>query len=146
MTICIETKLLESSYSPPLAKSPKLKSVLTRTSLRFALLPFALLLCGNSFGNAGESVIPLLSGFDQERVAATYPPTDGKTLGELAKLLYRLRSVDPVKLQVMATRNANVSDSGASQSISIGDAVPLAGTIKSMQLVPIPKKLIEFLE
>lgn len=146
MTICIETKLLESSYSPPLAKSPKLKSVLTRTSLRFALLPFALLLYGNSFGNAGESVIPLLSGFDQERVAATYPPTDGTTLGELAKLLYRLRSVDPVKLQVMATRNANVSDSGASQSISIGDAVPLAGTIKSMQLVPIPKKLIEFLE
>ena len=136
MKICSNTTRLTCNCLPPIAKHIYLQCVLT----------LVFLMCGSSVGYTGESVIPLLSGFDQERVAATYPPTDEKTLGELAKLLYRLRAVDPTKLQSMATQNANESEPEASQTMSVGDAAPLNGTIKSMQLVPIPKKLIEFLE
>ncbi|MDB4807803.1 hypothetical protein OAH22_02990 [bacterium] len=136
MKICSNTTRLTFNCLPLIAKHVNLQCVLI----------LAFLLCGSSVGYTSESVIPLLSGFDQERVAAAYPPTDGETLGELAKLLYRLRSVDPTKLQSMATQNANESESGASQAMSVGDAASLAGTIKSMQLVPIPKELIEFLE
>lgn len=136
MKICSNMTRLSYNNMPPIAKHFDLKY----------LLPFLLLLTLSNIGFTGESVIPLLSGFDRERVAATYPPTNKKTLGELAKLLYRLRAIDPAKLQSMATRNANESDSGASQTLSVGDATPLTGTIKSMKLVPIPKELIEFLE
>ena len=113
---------------------------------RRGCLVFALLLCSCNFGHSGESAIPLLSGFDTERIAATYPPTDGETLGELAKLLYRMRSIDPIKLQTMATQNAETTDDGEPRPLLVGDAVPLTGTIKSMQLVPIPKQLTEVLE
>ncbi|MAI72599.1 MAG: hypothetical protein CMM01_17065 [Rhodopirellula sp.] len=128
-----KNRLALNSFSS-LARHFQLQSVIT----------LALIFSSSSIGFTGESVIPLLSGFDQERVAATYPPTDGNTLGELAKLLYRLRSVDPTKLQSMATQHER--EPGASQAMSVGDAGSLTGTIKSMQLVPIPKKLIEFLE
>ena len=94
MKICSNTTGLTCNCLPPIAKHIYLQCVLT----------LVFLLCGSSVGYTSESVIPLLSGFDQERVAATYPPTDEKTLGELAKLLYRLRAVDPTRLQSMATQ------------------------------------------
>ncbi len=138
MKICSNTIRLTFNCLPPTAKHVQQQHLL--------ILSLLLSISISRIGYTGESVIPLLSGFDRERVAATYPPTDGKTLGELAKLLYRLRSVDPAKLQSMATQDASHSKSGTSQTISVGDADQLSGTIKSMQLVPIPKKLIEFLE
>ena len=115
---------------------------------RRCVLTFALLLCSCccNFSHAGESVIPLLSGFDAKRVAATYPPTDEKTLGELAKLLYRLRIVNPTKLQAMATQDTTLAGDQKPGPLVVGDAVSTTGTIKSMQLVATPKKLIEFLE
>lgn len=136
MKICSNTARLTYKCLPTLAKHVDLQH----------LLPLFLLLTMSSIGFTGDSVIPLLSGFDRERVAATYPPTNGKTLGELAKLLYRLRSIDPAKLQSMATQGAIEPEIGASLAMSVGDATPLTGTIKSMQLVPIPTELIEFLE
>jgi hypothetical protein len=136
MKIYSNSTRLTFNCLPPLAKHIRLQ----------CLLSLVLLLSGNSVGNTSESVVPLISGFDQDRIAATYPPTDENKLGELAKLLYRLRAVDPAKLQSMATQNANELESGASPTTSVGDAAPLTGTIKSMQLVPIPKELIEFLE
>ena len=136
MNICSNTNVLYSTCFSPITRHFQLQSALILTLLVFS----------SSVGFTSESVTPLLSGFDQERVAATYPPTDDKTLGELAKLLYRLRSVDPTKLQSMASQNANESESGTARSISVGDAALLTGTIKSLQLVPIPKELTEFLE
>ena len=112
------------------------------------VLAFALLLCTCccKLGQTGESVIPLLSGFDAERVEGTYPPTDEKKMGELAKLLYRLRPVDPAKLQAMANQDARLPEGQETPPLTVGDAVSIKAKIKSMQLVPIPTKLIEFLE
>lgn len=136
MKICSRETQTEVNCSPAPFK-------LTQVHL---LMILAVLIWTGSNASAGESVIPLLSGFDRERVAATYPPTNEKTLGEVAKLLYRLRAVDPKKLQELAKANGNALEPGISPPISIGDAFELTGTIKSMQLVPIPKKLVEFLE
>jgi len=115
---------------------------------RRSVLTFAFLFCTCSFklGHTTESVIPLLSGFDAERVAATYPPTDEKKMGELAKLLYRLRTVDPAKLQAMANQNPNVPAGQETPPLKVGDAVAIKATVKSIQLAPVPKQLIEFLE
>ncbi len=115
---------------------------------RRSVLTFALLLCTCccKLGHTGESVIPLLSGFDAERVEATYPPTDQKKMGELAKLMYRLRPVDPAKLQAMANQDTSVPEGQEASPLTVGDAASIKGTIKSMQLVPIPTKLIEFLD
>lgn len=134
MKICSNTNWLAFNCFSLIAKYLQLQSVLV----------LALLFSSSSVGFTNESVIPLLSGFDEERIKATYPPTDEKTLGELAKLLYRLRSVDASKLQSMATQNE--LELGASQVFSVGDAATFKGTLKSMQWMPIPKELIEFLE
>ena len=71
MNICSNMTRLSYNNIPPIAKHFDLKY----------LLPFLLLLTLSNIGFTGESVIPLLSGFDRERVAATYPPTNKKTLG-----------------------------------------------------------------
>ena len=46
-----------------------------------------------------ESAIELLSGFDEERIEAAYPPSNEKTFGELAKLIYRLKNISRDSVQ-----------------------------------------------
>jgi len=95
-------------------------------------------------GVGGESALPLLSGFTADRIATAYPPTDEASLGELAKLMYRLRSVNPNTLQ---ERASGTSDPSRSESATaIGDAIKIEGVIEETQIVPVPEKLVEFLE
>jgi hypothetical protein len=84
-----------------------------------------------------DSAIPLLSGFNVERLEAAFPPDDESSLGELAKLVYRLRSLDSRSLSRLATD---------SEAIAIGDALNVQGTITRIQSVAIPNELVEYLE
>jgi len=84
-----------------------------------------------------DSAIDLLSGFDQQRIEAAYPPANDEAFGELAKLVYRLQTVSGDAL------GARVGDGS---EVAIGDAVAFEGAIVRSQMVPIPESLVEFLE
>jgi hypothetical protein len=84
-----------------------------------------------------ESAISLLSGFDTQRIDAVYPPTDDEAAGELAKLAYRLRSIDPDAL------DSKVGDSADAQ---LGDAVAIDGKIEEIQYLKVPARLVDVLE
>ena len=86
---------------------------------------------------SGESALPLLSGFDAARMEAVYPPEDDESAGELAKLLYRLRSVDAKSLQT------KVDDARGAR---LGDAVDVDGEIQEIEFLKVPSRLIEFVE
>lgn len=84
-----------------------------------------------------ESATDLLSGFDQSRIEATYPPVDDDALSELAKLIYRLNSVSAETLR---------SRAGDDGDVAPGDATSFQGKILQVRRVPIPESLVEFLE
>lgn len=84
-----------------------------------------------------ESAIPLLSGFDNERIEAVYPPSDDEAAGELAKLVYRLRSVDATAL---GSKEGEVDDA------LLGDVVAIDGKIQEIQLLNVPARLVDVLE
>ncbi len=83
-----------------------------------------------------DSAISLLSGFDPARIEAAYPPLDDDSAGELAKLVFRLLSVDPQALQ------SRVGDA----TNELGDAVQVQGRILNIMALKVPDRLIEFLE
>lgn len=97
----------------------------------------ALILASCSASALADSAIPLLSGFDQQRLEASYPPADEASLGELAKLVYRLRTLDTRSLTRLA---------GPADQATVGDALAVQGNIVSIQTLPVPSDLVEFLE
>jgi hypothetical protein len=83
-----------------------------------------------------DSAIPLLGKFDVPQIEAVYPPSDDESLGELAKLVFRLRSIDP----------AFLSDKVSSAANRLGDAARIDGPITSIKSLQVPERLVEFLE
>lgn len=83
-----------------------------------------------------DSALSLLSGFDRPRIEAAYPAVDDDSAGELAKLVYRLLSLDTRTLQSMA--DAEPSE--------LGDAMIVEGEIRNISAVKVPARLVEFLE
>jgi hypothetical protein len=94
----------------------------------------SLLMIGPSLA---DSAIVLLSGFDQARIEAAYPADNDESLGELAKLLYRL---GPIGSDALASR---LDQKGPMQ---VGDAVRVEGELVQVRRRPIPESLVEFLE
>ena len=88
-----------------------------------------------SVGKA-ESAIELLSGFDQERLEKTFPPTNPDSLSELCKLVYRLRGVNERKLEQLA-QNSPAKDPG--------DAIRQTGDLVNLNRVEVPARLQEYL-
>ena len=84
-----------------------------------------------------DSAVDLISGFDVDRVATTYPPTDDESTGELAKLIYRLQTVDDKTLQ---------SRVQSGEATAVADAVRYEGKVSAISVVNVPAKLVEFLE
>ncbi|QDT02897.1 hypothetical protein K227x_12760 [Rubripirellula lacrimiformis] len=92
-----------------------------------------------------EEVFDLLGGFDRTRIDACYPVVDDDTAGELAKLSYRLQRIAPTALAGRATPLALGPDA-QSDDIDIGSAVRFDGTIQSIDRIPVPPALVEYLE
>ncbi len=84
-----------------------------------------------------DSALPLLSGFDVERVEAIFPADADDQIGELAKLIYRLRQVSPESLESRVDSDAKPQ---------LGDAVRFSGVVQSIRSMEVPAKLAEFLE
>jgi len=108
---------------------------------------------------SGRSALDLLSGFDRQRLDGCFPPTDADSVGEVAKLLYRLRKLGGPSLQkrLGATRPAvadpSAGDSsgepGDGQSVrsaSVGDAARVGGTVQKIRRYQVPEKLVDVLE
>lgn len=95
-----------------------------------------------AFGTASQceadSALPLLSGFDAQRIETAYPPTNEDSLGELAKLLYRLRKVSPSTLEE--------KQDPPEPAINVGDVTEVSGVIEESKLVAVPQRLVEFLD
>jgi hypothetical protein len=85
---------------------------------------------------SADSAISLLSGFDVARIEAAYPAVDDDSAGELAKLVYRLLSIDSQALQ------SRVGDATS----ELGDAILVDGKIQNLLGLKVPDRLIEFLE
>ncbi len=83
-----------------------------------------------------DSAIALLGKFDAEQIERVYPATDDESRGELAKLVFRLRSVD----------SASLGAKVASQAARLGDAVRIEGEITSIAVITVPDRLVEFLD
>ena len=101
---CILARLESSRSTSPLFQRGSVMSQ-RRTFARRAFIGLAILVAlVTPQVTPADSAIPLLSGFDRERIDSVYPPTDEASLGELAKLVYRLRSLDPSTLKGLADR------------------------------------------
>lgn len=108
-------------------------------AIKFAAIKFtiAVAMVAVSQVSLADSAIPLLSGFDRERIDAAYPPGDETSLSELAKLAYRLRSLDPDSLAKLARADGEPA---------IGDVIPVEGAIERINMIAVPSSLVEYLE
>ncbi|TWU37054.1 hypothetical protein [Novipirellula artificiosorum] len=88
----------------------------------------------------GESDLRLLLGFDSERIKQTWPADNEDSIGELAKLLYRIDRISSGKLDQIAKSDAQ------RDARVLGDVVMVAGVIQSIRSIAVPPQLVEFLE
>ncbi len=83
-----------------------------------------------------DSAISLLSGFDQSRIEAIFPPTETESFRELAKLVYKVRSINQASLEALLQPSAMPE---------IGDALLIKGELAERKRVKIPEDLQEYL-
>ena len=95
-----------------------------------------LCISSSAFVRAG-SALELISGFDAERVASTYPAKAPESMAELAKLLYRVKKVDDEAL---------LQRVGEAESFSIGDAIEVEGTVDMLKRARVPERIAGFME
>lgn len=84
-----------------------------------------------------DSAIDLLSGFDESRIESAFPLGDGTAVGELAKMVYRLKTIRDDSLRDRLSAEAD---------LQLGDAVQLTGELVRARRVSVPDELVEFLE
>ncbi len=111
-----------------------------RIALNACVGAFALAVCLIAIRGFADSALPLLGGFDGDRIDSVYPPTDEPSVGELSKLIFRLRSIDPKSLE------AKVPTDAESAPHRLGDAVNVEGRITQIAALKVPQRLVEFLE
>ncbi len=109
-------------------------------NLKFCLLLLCIA-CSFSIGTGrptrGDSALELLSGFDTARIKSVYPPRSDDSIGELAKLIYRIRGVDRQNLAKRISQDS---------AVALGDAVDFSGEVESIRRLEVPTDLIPFLE
>ena len=107
------------------------------TGVRIVLLIVGVFVIGANRISCAESAIDLLSGFDRDRIDAAYPPESEEARGELSKLVYRLRTLDPNTLNQLAEPDLEPE---------IGDVVNVEGIVEKISRLDVPTKLVEYLE
>ncbi|TWU59097.1 hypothetical protein Poly51_18830 [Rubripirellula tenax] len=95
---------------------------------------------------SAADALDLLGGFDRDRIAKTYPPSDSAAVGELAKLVFRLQKVDPKVLASRVRKDPTESNAAELVAAELGDAVSINGVVRSIQVIDVPGDLVEFLE
>ncbi|TWT83000.1 hypothetical protein CA13_44630 [Planctomycetes bacterium CA13] len=87
-----------------------------------------------------ESELVSLIGFDLSRIEKTFPVRNEDSVGEAAKLLYRLNRMTSEKLSEIAAKDKQPN------APTLGDCSIVEGTVQGIKPFAIPEKLIEFLE
>ena len=85
-----------------------------------------------------EDALDLLSGFDQQRIAACFPVDDQTAAGEMSRLLFRLRRLQG---EALASR-VDLTDQGD----AVGEVIRVSGTIAAIRQYKVPQDLVEFLD
>ncbi len=98
-------------------------------------LPLVIVLMIATAESNAQSALPLLSGFDEQRIAAIFAQPNEVNQGELAKLLYRLDHLDASSLNSLADEPS-----------AVGDVVSFAGSVREVKRMSVPQELVEFLE
>ncbi len=89
-----------------------------------------------------ESAIPLLSGFDEARIAGIFE--GGKTqpnVAELAKLIFRVNKIDSASIEALAE-----DPSTATAPLQLAHVVMLKGNVRAVERMSVPESLAELLE
>lgn len=120
-----------------------------RLVVAFLLISVTAILASSSPVHSQDSPGPrdamdLLSGFDRARIESAFPPIDERSTGELAKLVYRLNSIDA---QSLASRVSDANDENAiDQDVEVGRVIAIDGTIASKRRIDVPSRLADVLE
>jgi len=120
-------------YEKNMKWKPRMRRMLTTAGL---LSLVACLLVIGPEPSQGQSALPLLSGFDPQRLRAVYPIRDEPSAGEAGKLVYRLQRLREETLRRLAPSDPPM----------VGDVVQVEGVIEEIRWWPIPDSLVEFLE
>ncbi|KAA5543249.1 hypothetical protein FYK55_13310 [Roseiconus nitratireducens] len=85
-----------------------------------------------------QSALDLIGGFDQQRLESCYPIENLRQAEDVAKLLYRLRTVDPAQLRERVYEGLD--------QLQVGDANPVEGVIEKLRRYRVPENLAPYLE
>lgn len=83
-----------------------------------------------------DSALPLIAGFDAERVDAAYPFDGDDSVSEVAKLLFRVGQLERTSLQ---------SRVDPSSVLRTGSAVDFAGEVRSKRVLQVTPQLSDYL-
>jgi len=114
-----------------------MKMIVTRYCLSRQTRIVLLCLLGPGPVVLADSALPLLSGFDAERISQAYPVTDESAAGEMAKLMYRLRRLPPRSLRQRVGEIANAKP---------GDVVAISGSVAEIDSLPVPTDLVSYVD
>ncbi|GAA5510812.1 hypothetical protein [Novipirellula caenicola] len=84
------------------------------------------------------------AGFDSARIEQLYPAEDEESIGELAKLIYRINRTNRSSIEKLIADDVSSSLSGA--SITLGQVVAVDGVVVQVGSLNVPARLVEFLE
>ncbi|WP_442507224.1 hypothetical protein SH528x_006130 [Novipirellula sp. SH528] len=93
--------------------------------------------------NAEESLLQL-AGFDTPRIEQLYPADDDESIGELAKLVYRINRLN--RSSIENSLSAELSGSLSGPAVELGQVVAVEGVVAKVQSLKVPARLVEFLE
>lgn len=93
--------------------------------------------CTSMITYAQSDIIDSISGFDAKRIEASFPITDPSTLGESAKLLYRLARVE--------SGDWSSEPGYAPERLEIGQTAQLLGSVQLVQRYKLPEVLEDVL-
>ena len=108
---------------------------------RHLILLFAMLILANVEKVSADSAIDLVAGFDAERIENVFP-IDKQSIGEAAKLLYRVEKASPESF-VQRIEADKVGD--GTNADAVGNAVQFEGVFVGTTAYAIPDSLVELL-
>ncbi|EMI19126.1 hypothetical protein RMSM_03939 [Rhodopirellula maiorica SM1] len=116
---------------------------ITRSSLAWGMVAvLAVVLFPQSL--YAQSELLQAAGFDSPRIEQLYPADDEESIGELAKLIYRINRLNRSSIEKSLSPETSSSLSGT--TITLGQVVAVDGAVVKVQSLNVPTRLVEFLE
>ncbi|WP_372725470.1 hypothetical protein [Novipirellula sp.] len=91
-----------------------------------------------------QSELLQAAGFDSPRIEQLYPADDDESIGELAKLIYRINRLS--RSSIEKSLSTEISSSLRGPAVGLGQVVAVEGAVVKVQSLKVPARLVEFLE